>query len=121
MVTKEEFFYKEFILGIGFLSGLWISIGINPEAVLFDTLLNTMETLNSDSSFPAFFYIIPTLGTITSIALAYQEGKIMGLMGIIVGFLAGLILLTHPMFGIILVVSAAFIGRLAVNDKYDFF
>ena len=68
---KSSFFSREHVLLFGFLSGLWIAVGIDPEAIIFDSLLNLIKIYNPDFKVGFMFYLLPILGIIYSVIDAY--------------------------------------------------
>lgn len=54
-MNKREYFLYEFVIGLGFLSGLWIAIGVDPEAEIFKAFSTIINTLNPNSGFNPHF------------------------------------------------------------------
>lgn len=115
-MNKDDFFYREFIIGLGFLSGLWITIGMNPEALFIETLKETVGTINPNANF-SYLSFIPALATTISIIGAYWMGGIIGLFAVSCAFLAGLLILSSPITTLILLVLGIIMGEWAVNNN----
>jgi hypothetical protein len=116
-MTKSEVFFREFIVGLGFISGFWIALGVNPEAIIFESLRTVMETLNPDSGFSFMFTLFPLLLTIGSVVGAYAMGGKIGMIAIGIAFVGGLLLISAPLFSVILMVIAMMIGSVAVENN----
>jgi len=82
-MNKKEYFIDEFVIGLGFLSGLWIAVGFNPEAELFKALGMIINILNPNFGFNTLFFIVPTLILIASIIGSYLMGGKLGLFAVV--------------------------------------
>ena len=40
--STGEIFVQEFVIGFGFLSGLFVNIGVDPEGLIYETLFNAL-------------------------------------------------------------------------------
>ena len=87
-------FLSELVVGFGFLSGLWIHIGINPETEIIRAFANVAETIAPNSGISWWFWLIPLVSTVVSILLTYMVGGIMGLVAVGLAFMAGLMIST---------------------------
>jgi len=105
-----EYFVQVFVIGFGFLSGLFMKIGVNPETIIIDTFSTITETLMPNSGFSGFFILIGILSTLGSIAAAYAMGGKMGLVAVGIAFISGLIF--GSTFSIILLIISILIGLL---------
>jgi hypothetical protein len=99
MAKKSRTYIWQFVIGLGFLSGLWTAIGIDPQAVIFGVLGNLVDTVYSDPAIRSLFLILPTILLFLSILGAYTRGRFLGLIStvtalvffgvaIIIGYLA---------------------------------
>ena len=102
MVKKFRRFIWQFVIGFGFLSGLWTAIGIDPEEVLINALGSAVTTISPNPTLRALFLILPTLLLIFSVIGAYRNGKIPGLISVLVAYVAGLVILTSAIAGLVL-------------------
>lgn len=116
MVSKSEYFVQEFVLGFGFLSGLWIHVGIDPEDELFKALLSIINTLspNQAPTMSFYFWLLPVIGLVVSIAGSYAMGGWLGLVAVGLAFIGGVFI--GPI-GILLVIIAVIIGGYAPSYK----
>lgn len=115
MDKKVEYFINEFVIGLGFLSGLWIAVGIDPLAEVFKALATILNTLNPDSGFGFLFFVIPIIILICSILGTYVLGGGLGLVAVGCGFFGGLLILISPIISAILLVLGMGVGIAAVN------
>ena len=116
MDKKAEYFVNEFVIGLGFLSGLWIAVGIDPQAEIFKAFDTILKTLNPDSGFGFLFFVIPIIILICSILGTYLMGGKFGLIAIVSGFLGGLLILASPWISIILLFLGMWLGTIAVES-----
>lgn len=115
MAKKSRTYIWQFVIGLGFLSGLWTAIGIDPQAVILDVLGNVVDTVYSDPAIRSLFLILPMILLLTSVLGAYTRGKFLGLISVIVAYLAGLLFLVSTMTALVFLGIAIIIGYLAPN------
>jgi len=116
MGKKAEYFVNEFVIGLGFLSGLWIAAGSDPQAEIFRAFATIIKTLNPNSGFGLLFFIIPMIILICSILGAYFMGGKLGSIAVLFGFLGGLLILVSPWIWIILLFIGMELGNIAVES-----
>ncbi|MFZ2072984.1 MAG: hypothetical protein WAU64_00725 [Methanoregula sp.] len=102
MAKKFHRFIWQFVIGLGFLSGLWTAVGIDPEGLLIAALGSAVSTISPDPALRALFLILPTLLLIGSVIGAYRTGKVPGLVSVLVAYGAGLVILTSAVTGLAL-------------------
>jgi hypothetical protein len=117
MVKKSRTYIWQFVLGLGFLSGLWTAIGINPQEIILNILGTVTESVYSDPAIRFLFIIVPTILLIVSIVGAYKKGKVLGLISVIVAYFAGLFFIVSTTTSVIFLCIAISIGYLATNRK----
>ena len=117
MAKKSKAYIWQFVIGLGFLSGVWTAIGIDPEAVILNVLGGMIGTLYSDPVVRSLFLILPTILLIVSIISAYRKGKVLGLMSVIVAYSAGLFILMSIGTSLVLLIIAIIIGYLATSRR----
>ena len=116
MDKKAEYFVNEFVIGLGFLSGLWIAVGFDPQAEIFKAFDTILKTLNPDSEFEFLFFVIPIIILICLILITYLMGGKLGLIAVTFGFLGGLLILASPWITIILLFLGMGLGIIAVES-----
>jgi len=106
MAKKVHRFIWQFVIGFGFLSGVWTAIGINPENVLIAALGTAVTAQYSDPALRTFFLLLPALILIVSVIGAYINGRIPGLVAVLLAYVAGLVILSHLLAGFIVLGAA---------------
>ncbi len=117
MAKKSRTYIWQFVIGLGFLSGLWTAIGIDPQAVIADVLGNAVDAVYSDPAVRSLFLILPTLLLLLSIIGAYKKGRLFGLFSVIIAYLAGLLILVSTVIALVLLGVAIIIGYFAPNRR----
>lgn len=117
MAKKSHTYIWQFVIGLGFLSGLWTAIGINPQEIIINVIGNAAESVYVDPEVRFLLLLLPTLLLIFSIFGAYKKGKILGLISVIVAYIAGLFILVSTLTALIFLGIALIIGYLAPNRR----
>ena len=117
MAKKSRTYIWQFVIGLGFLSGLWTAIGIDPQAVIVDILGNVVDTVYSDPAIRSLFLILPMILLIISIFAAYSKGRLLGLISVIIAYLAGLFIFVSTVTALVFLWVALIIGYLAPNRR----
>ena len=118
IVAKRTTTYLwQYVIGLGFLSGIWTAIGINPGAVILNVLGQVTEAIWPDPLVQRLFLVIPVILLIISIVQAYRKGGILGLVAVIVAYVAGLSILVNLWTTILLLAAAIVTGYLATNRR----
>jgi hypothetical protein len=117
MAKKSRTYIWQFVIGVGFLSGLWTAIGIDPQAVIVGALGNVVDTIYSDPAIRTLFLILPTILLFLSIVGAYTRGRLLGLISVIVAYFAGLFILVSTVTALVFLGIAVIIGYLAPNRR----
>ena len=53
-----EKFAQEIVVGVGFLNGIFMNTGIDPEGVILESLIQAMETINPSAGLLRIVLII---------------------------------------------------------------
>jgi hypothetical protein len=117
MAMKGRNYIWQFVIGFGFLSGIWTALGIDPEEVILNALGNVTGAIYTDPTLRQLFIIIPTILLLFSIYSAYKKGRILGLVAVIIAYLAGLSILVSVRTTIALLLVAVVIGYLATTRR----
>jgi hypothetical protein len=117
MAKKSRTYIWHFVIGLGFLSGLWTAIGIDPQAVIVGVLGNLVDTVYSDPAIRSLFLILPTILLFLSILGAYTRGRLLGLISVILAYLAGLFILVSTVTALVFFGVAIIIGYLAPDRR----
>ena len=117
MAKKSRTYIWQFVIGLGFLSGLWTAIGIDPQEMILNILGNAAGSVYSDPAIRFLLLILPTILFILSILGAYKKGKVLGLISVIVAYFAGLSILISSFTALVFLGIAIIIGYLATNRR----
>jgi hypothetical protein len=118
MARRSKTYLWQFVIGLGFLSGIWTAIGIDPQAVVIGAVGTAVTTLWPDPNVHLLFILLPTLLLLLSIYGAYRGGKTFGLISVILAYLAGLSILISLATTLLLLAAALFAGYLATNRRF---
>ncbi|MDD1701107.1 MAG: hypothetical protein LUQ04_10020 [Methanoregula sp.] len=117
MAKISKTYIWQFVIGLGFISGLCTAIGIDPQDVIINTLGNVVYTFYSDPAVRSIFIILPMILLVISIHRAYKKGRFPGLISVIIAYLAGVLLFVSTATAFVLLGIAIFIGYLAVGRR----
>lgn len=117
MASKSKKYIWQSVIGLGFLSGLWTAIGVDPEQIVIGALSSVADVLYPNPDIRYLFVILPTILLLISIYGAYSKGKIFGLLSVIVAYCAGLLILSSTVTALLLLLCAIVFGWLATNRK----
>ena len=109
--STGEVFIQEFVICLGFLSGLWIYAGVDPTAEIVKSLSMIVPEMSG------FLWLIVVASTIGSIAGAYFMGGRLGLLAVFLAFLGGLF---AGSWGILLLIVGVILGRYAPQSKVQY-
>jgi hypothetical protein len=115
MAKRSRTYILQFVIGLGFLSGLWTAIGIDPQTVIVSVLGNIVDTVYSDPAIRSLFLILPTILLLLSILGAYRRGRLPGLISVILAYFGGLFILVSIVTALVFLGVAIIIGYLAPN------
>jgi len=120
--SKGEVFVREFVLGVGFVGGIFARIGVDPEAEAFKALIAVATELakfvspSLASQISLLFWFLSVIIAIFSLITIYFCGGIMGLLAVGLAWLAGFFIVVNPLAGLLLLIISASIGILAPSS-----
>jgi hypothetical protein len=117
MAKRSRTYIWQFVIGLGLLSGIWTAIGIDPESVILNVLGDMVGRMYSDPGVRSLLLIIPSILLVISIIGAYRQGKVLGLISVIVAYISGLFILVSTMTLLVLLGVAIIMGYLATNRR----
>jgi hypothetical protein len=117
MAKRSRTYIWQFVIGIGLLSGIWTAIGIDPESVILNVLGDMVGRMYSDPGVRSLLLIIPSILLVISIIGAYRQGKVLGLISVVVAYISGLFILVSTMTLLVLLGVAIIMGYLATNRR----
>jgi hypothetical protein len=83
-MSKGKAFTNEFVMGFGFLSGLWVYAGIDPEGAVLGALATLVPSAGP------LLLILSIVGPLVSLAGAYALGGMLGLLAVAFAFFGGM-------------------------------
>ena len=117
MAKRSREYIWQFVIGLGFISGVWTAIGIDPEAVILNVVGDIIGTVYSDPGVRSLLIILPAVLLVISVIGAYRRGRGLGLISVIVAYISGLAILVSIMTSAILLIVAVITGYLATNRR----
>ena len=113
-MAKDSGIVRELIISFGFLNGVWLAIGINPQTEIVSFFQQYLESLSPVMK--TVFIVIPIvllLGTIFTVLKVYHHGGFFGALAVFVAFAAGYLVLKTPQLTAPMLIAAYIIGWLA--------
>ena len=117
MARRGKNYVWQFTIGLGFLSGLWTAIGIDPEEVLINLAGTAATGIFPDPNVRQVFILLPTILLAFSVWGAYRKGKVFGLASVLIAYLAGLSILVALWTSVTLLLAAIAIGYLGAGRR----
>ena len=107
-------FVQEFVIGFGFLSGLWINVGVNPESEIYKALIEA----SGQSSLYIFLWILDIIFILGIIYGSYRIACWFGLVAVGLAFFGGIFITFSA--GIWLLIFGLILGLFAPNLNKEF-
>jgi predicted branched-subunit amino acid permease len=117
MGKKGGLFIRQFVIGLGFLSGVFTAIGIDPQETVIRIIGSAVGSLYPDPQISYLFFILPTFLLLISVITAYLKGRVVGLISVLVAYCSGVLILVSTALALILLGFAILLGYLAVNRR----
>ncbi len=116
MAKRSKAYIWQFVIGLGLLSGIWTAIGIDPGSVILNVLGEMVGRVYSDPGVRSLLLLLPTILLILSIIGAYRQGNVLGLVSVVIAYMAGLVIVSI-MTSLALLGIAIITGYLATNRR----
>lgn len=117
MAKRSRTYIWQFTIGLGFLSGLWTAIGIDPQEVVLNLLGTVTGEVFPDPTLRQLFIVLPTILLLISVRGAYKKGKTLGLASVLIAYMAGLSVLVALWTSVLLLIAAMVTGYLATGRR----
>jgi predicted branched-subunit amino acid permease len=117
MAKKSGLFIRQFVIGLGFLSGIFTAIGIDPQVILLRIIGNAVGSVYPDPQVSYMFFILPTILLLVSLIAAFMKGKVLGLVSVIVAYCSGVLIFISAVLSITLLLLAVALGFFATNRR----
>ena len=108
---------RSLVIGFGFLNGVWLAIGINPQDELIKFLQPLLIGLHPIMK--TLFIVLPTIiliGTIITLLSIYKKGGVLGSLAVIMGFVAGALVLINYVLSAGLLLIALILGYFSLRN-----
>lgn len=115
MAKRSRTYIWQFTIGLGFLSGLWTAIGMDPEDVLISIIGTAATVVFPDPALRQLFILLPLILLAVSVQEAYRRGKTPGLVSVLIAYVAGLSVLVALWTSLALLLAAILIVYLATG------
>jgi hypothetical protein len=113
-IDKLQYFVRVFVFGLGFMSGFWIAIGVDPEAAITNAFSEAANSVLPGSGI--FIWLMPVISSVISVGGAYALGGGLGLIAVAIAFAGGAVLLANPLVSLIIMGVAIILGLIASNE-----
>lgn len=117
MTKRSRRYVWQFTIGLGFLSGFWNAIGIDPEEVILNLLGSVTGEIYPDPLLRQVFIILPLIVLLLSVWGAYRGGRTKGLVSVLIAYMAGLSILVALWTSLLLLAISVMIGYLATARR----
>jgi hypothetical protein len=117
MAKKSGLFIRQFVIGLGFLSGIFTAIGIDPQVILLRIIGNAVGSVYPGPQVSYMFFILPTVLLLISLIAAFMKGKVLGLVSVVVAYCSGVLIFISAVLSIMLLLLAVALGFLATNRR----
>ncbi len=104
---------RELIIGFGFLSGIWLTVGINPTEEILNALTNILNNFGINIGHIILLQVLPIILFLIFMCLIYRRGGKLGLVAVACAFIGGLLILTLPILSVIFLFLGLGIGHFA--------
>jgi hypothetical protein len=117
MGKRSKAYIWQFVIGLGFFSGVWTAIGIDPGSVILNVVGAMIEKVYSYPVIRVLLIVLPTVLLVISIVGAYRRGRVLGLVSVIIAYISGIFILISVTTSAILLIIAICTGCLATNRR----
>jgi len=118
MAKRSRTYVWQFTIGLGFISGLWTALGIDPDEVILNLLGSVAAEIYPDPTLRQLFIILPLILLAVPVLGAYKKGKILGLASVLIAYVAGLSILIALWTSLVLLLAAIVTGYLATGRRW---
>jgi hypothetical protein len=118
MARRSRTYIWQFTIGLGFLSGIWTAVGIDPEEVILNLIGSVTGEIYPDPRLRQLFIILPAILLLISVWGAYKKGRVLGLVSVVIAYMAGLSILVALWTTLILLLAAIITGYFATGRRW---
>lgn len=109
------YFIRMFVIGLGFMSGFWIAVGVNPEAVITNAFAEAANSILADSGI--LVWLVPIVALVVSVFGAFSTGGWLGLIAVGIAFIGGVVFIKYTVASLVIVGVAIMLGFVASNES----
>jgi hypothetical protein len=117
MAKRSRTYIWQFTIGVGFLSGLWTAVGIDPEEVVLNLIGTVTGRIYPYPIIRQLFILLPVILLALSVWGAYKKGRVIGLASVVIAYVAGLSILVALWTSLILLCAAMVTGYIATSRR----
>lgn len=118
MARKSSLFIRESVIGLGFLSGLFTAIGIDPQDEVIRIIGNLVASVWPDPQVRYLFFLLPAALLFISVVMAYLKGGLLGLVSVVIAYFSGISILTSISLAVALLAGAVVLAYLATDRRF---
>jgi hypothetical protein len=109
-------FVQELVVGFGFLNGLWICVGVNPESEILGVFLTVGKTLMPQFSglWTLEFFLIEAVSIAVPTGVSFVTGGWVGILAVALAFIGGTLIRS---IGVYLLIIALVLGLFAPGSR----
>jgi hypothetical protein len=119
LIRAERASLRELIIGVGFVEGLWIAAGINPQNVVFGWLNVLFTKIHASPSAFIILKIVPILLLAASILIIWRMGRWLGMLALGLAFAAGFMVVSKPTLAVFLLLGSLVLGGFARRRPFS--
>ena len=109
------YFIRVFVIGLGFMSGFWIAVGVNPEAVMTNAFAEAAKSILAGSEI--FIWLVPIVALVISVLGAFATGGWLGLIAVGIAFIGGIVFIKYTVASLVIVGVAIILGFVASTES----
>lgn len=103
------------MIGLGFMSGFWIAVGVNPEAVMTNAFAEAAKSILAGSEI--LIWLVPIVALVISILSAFATGGRLGLLAVGVAFIGGVVFIKFTVAALVIVGAAIVLGYVVSSES----
>lgn len=114
-------FWDEVIIGIGFVNGFWIGLGLNPETVALNSIFSALNQINPGNPILGdalgLIGFLNTAVFLAAIFASYAFGGALGAISFFLAFGAGIIIFHSGIMFLVMMGIAVLLAFMAPHIK----
>lgn len=97
------------------MSGFWIAVGVNPEAVMTNAFAEAAKSILAGSEI--LIWLVPIVALVISILSAFATGGRLGLLAVGVAFIGGVVFIKFTVAALVIVGAAIVLGYVVSSES----